>query len=274
MSGAALVNIRPILKVKQNIPFDLPLARLLADYSRRAYRPNSGDMVLESPATDTGVLFADIGDAIVLAFRGTRNLRDWITDAQFFKRPLSGTNSGDAKVHTGFYRGFDSILSNIIGNLLPDGFTAKASVKPLIITGHSLGGALASLAAFFLSRQGFNVRAVYTFASPRVGNAAWRAAYTAECGDRSFRIACAGDLVPLVPGIFTPIRDGYRHVGMEVLLNGSRMMMAPSHYIEMAMDGWKAYRAIKAGDIDFILYFHSIDQDYIASLASIRTIIQ
>ena len=260
--------------MNQPIAFNLSLARSLADYSRRAYRPASGDMVLENPATDTGVLIADVGEAIVLAFRGTRNLRDWITDAQFFKVGLDGKfapHVAGEKVHSGFFRAIDDVLPRIIGNLLEPG-ADKATCKPLIITGHSLGGALASLAAFFLSRQGFNVRAVYTFASPRVGNAAWRTAYAALCGDKSFRIACAGDLVPLIPGIFTPVHDGYRHVGTEVLVDGNRLMIAPNHYIELALDGWRAYRAIKSGDLDFILFFHSIDDDYIASLARTATV--
>ncbi len=251
----------------QPLPFDLSLARQLAEFSRRAYQPLASDMILETPATDTGVLIAGIGDAIVLAFRGTRNLRDWITDARFFKRQIGG----GIGIHDGFLDAIDSVLPRIVGNLLPPG-ADKASVKPLIICGHSLGGALATLAAFYLRRQGFNIQAVYTFASPRVGNAVWREAYNATCGDKTFRIACAGDLVPLIPGIFTSPRDGYRHVGTEVLADGHRLLIAPSHYIELALDGWRAYRAIKTGDIDFILFFHSITDDYIASLAIAATI--
>lgn len=224
--------------------------------------------MLENAETDTSVLVADVGDVIVLAFRGTTNLRDWITDIDFIKVGLDGKfapHESKAKVHRGFLNAISSILPQIIGHLLPPG-ADKSKIKPIIITGHSLGGGLASEAAFFLTQQGFYIKAVYTFASPRVGNAAWRNAYNTlldgRLADRSFRIACTGDLVPLIPGIFTPIRDGFRHVGREVLLDGGHMWIEPSHYLELALDGWHAYRAIKRYDFDFILQAHSITDDY------------
>ncbi len=58
------------------------------------------------------------------------------------------------------------------------GSTADGSVKPVIFAGHSLGGALANIAA---ARQQLaspgSVAAVHTFGAPRVGDATWAAAY-------------------------------------------------------------------------------------------------
>jgi hypothetical protein len=45
--------------------------------------------------------------------------------------------------------------------------------KPLFITGHSLGGGLATIAAYRLMKMGLNVTGLYTFGSPRVGNGAF-----------------------------------------------------------------------------------------------------
>ncbi len=42
--------------------------------------------------------------------------------------------------------------------------------KPIWLTGHSLGGALATIAAYRLLKMGMNVHGLYTFGSPRVGN--------------------------------------------------------------------------------------------------------
>ena len=263
------------------IPFNLSLARQLAEFSRRAYCMFGGDY-LWSSSTDTVVLVEDIGDAIVLAFRGTKNVRNWLTDLQVLRTPLARQcdpekNCGckvaasRIEIHSGFLAAADSILPKIISALLPPG-ADKTKVKPLILTGHSLGGALAPICAYFLEREGFTVQAVYTFASPRSGNAAWRDEYNSLLGGKTFRIACVGDLVPLLPGIFTPLIDGYRHLGAEVLADGHRLMMEPNHYTELALDGARAFLALRRGDLDFILDFHSIEDDYQASLNSVTTI--
>lgn len=54
----------------------------------------------------------------------------------------------------------------------------RAGSKPVIYAGHSLGGALAMVAAAHqqLAIPG-SVGAVYTFGGPRVGDAAWATAY-------------------------------------------------------------------------------------------------
>ena len=261
------------------LPFNLGTAKLLAEFSRRAYSttptadklPGSPWSVLRIAAgTETTVLIEDIGSAIVLAFRGTRNLRDWLTDVEIRKAPC-GAATDPARIHRGFLAAADSILPAIIEVLLPPG-ADKAKTKPIILTGHSLGGAIAPICAYFLQREGFAIECVYTLASPRSGNAAWRDEYNSLLGFKTFRLACAGDLVPLIPGIFTPLSDGFRHVGREILLDGPRLLMEPNHYTELALDGWRAWWAIKRGDIDFILDFHSIEDDYLASLNSLKSI--
>jgi hypothetical protein len=70
-----------------------------------------------------------------------------------------------------------------------------------------------------------------------------------------------------LPGLFTPPHDGFRHVGQEVLIEGYRLLIEPSHLWELALDGWRTYRAIKSGNIDFLLDFHSISSDYIDALS-------
>ncbi len=339
--------------------FDLPLARRLAEFSRRAYeagqvgtarcavraassgatqgvtrssranrsaRFTGGDIAARCPyqqqepchdasPCDAHVLVEDIGDAIVLAFRGTKDARDWLTDVEFRKFPLFeavrrvADHNGPVgrspqkriKVHEGFLRAIVSLLPKIIEWL--EGPDMGSAPKPLLITGHSLGGALASLAAFFLQQRGHPIRAVYTFASPRVGNGAWRDQYNSAgsqgeratspllratrpqaLGAKTFRVAAAGDLVPLIPGLM----DGYRHVGQEVFLDGAetfniqhstsnvevntelKIRINPSHIWEFLQDEWRAIRALGRGDLDFILQFHSIEKDYIPLLAEGR----
>jgi len=91
----------------------------------------------------------------VLVFRGTSGkLTNWIHNFNAFpsKWPRGGW------VHKGFRKVFDGIWNDIHAELL-------SINRPIFYTGHSLGAALATLAASFKPPQ-----ALYTFGSPRVGN--------------------------------------------------------------------------------------------------------
>ena len=165
-------------------------------------------------------------------------------------------------VHAGFLAAADALLPGIIAALLPAGVD-KAKLKPIFLTGHSLGGALASLVALFLQREGLPVAGVYTFASPRVGNAAWRNAYTAALGDRSYRVIAQGDLVPLLPSVL----DSYRHIGQEIMLEQSgRIVARPPHLWELAMDAWACFWALDRMDAKLLTRYHSIEGDYLRLL--------
>jgi hypothetical protein len=99
-------------------------------------------------------------------------------------------------VHGGFACALESVWQTI-ESLLPN-------TRALYVTGHSLGGALASLAQWRLTNQGRNVQACITFGEPRVGDAAWASAnQLPHC-----RVVHDCDPVPRVP--FWPL---YHHIG-------------------------------------------------------------
>ena len=84
----------------------------------------------------------------------------------------------------------------------------------LFVCGHSLGGALAVLAAYRLSHcegpGAPTVGGVYTFGQPRVGNSALAKSCSLELSQRIFRYVNSSDIVPLVPPA-KPIE--YEHFG-------------------------------------------------------------
>ncbi len=123
----------------------------------------------------------------VLSFRGTeKNFQDIKTDlnARFYNRD-------GIKVHDGFQEAFSTVEPDIMREV-----SALSDYK-LYVTGHSLGGALAVIAARALT--GDNVAACYTFGSPRVGNSEFGDAIKAPI----YRVVNAADAVPRVPPTWT-----------------------------------------------------------------------
>ena len=126
----------------------------------------------------------------VLVFRGTDENADWLANLKF---DFAGN------VHAGFQRALDDVWAPIETAL-------KQLHGPLFITGHSLGGALAVLAAARLSSDQVK-RAVYIYGAPRVGNSEFVKNYPANVSVH--RIVNDDDIVTTVP----PALFGFRHVG-------------------------------------------------------------
>ena len=149
----------------------------------------------------------------VLAFRGTSDVKDLITDVNLLQRPFEGDKDGKAKagderrVHAGFFESAASV-NRRVKELLVTACAGKPKEWDVLVTGHSLGGALATMFAAEIAR-GVDPRAAskstirhgtrrrprsstsqsklglkqkpielgavrcYTFGAPRVGNAAF-----------------------------------------------------------------------------------------------------
>lgn len=232
------------------------LARL-GWYAQAAYNAQGIAVDLADSATNTlARVFVNPGE-VVIALRGTENMKNWLLDLDIRKVPLRGR----AEVHAGFLRGANALLPLIVDALLPAG-ASKLKLPPISIVGHSLGGSMAKLIALALHDQGFDILDVVTFANPRVGNRAWRELYNAALGDNTLRVVAAGDLIPLLPGVL----DGYRHVGQEIYLDG-KVWLNPSRIAEILGDSWRAWNALRRCDLDFLLEFHSMERDYLRLLA-------
>ena len=124
----------------------------------------------------------------VLVFRGTQQTKDWITNLNVAMSPVTGSN-GEVlgNVHRGFHAAFRSV-HNQIGPLLKGD-----EDLPLFITGHSLGGALATLATWYL--KGDSLAACYTFGAPRVGDSQLMSRFRTPI----YRLVNGVDPVPFVP---------------------------------------------------------------------------
>jgi hypothetical protein len=149
---------------------------------------------------DTCGIIGERPDAIVLAFAGT-DPAVWETLATDFNiRPAVDTDT-----HSGFQAALDAAKFDVQKAI----DRSRRAGKPLFITGHSLGAALAALAARFCESGGTRPQAVYGYGMPRVGGARFQADYNDKLGDRTFRLVHGLDVVARVP--MTGI--GFRHVG-------------------------------------------------------------
>ncbi|WP_371195658.1 lipase family protein [Glaciecola sp. SC05] len=103
---------------------------------------------------------------MVLAFRGTET--DSLDDIKADARANIRKCETQGMIHSGFYFAYQEIRLEVEQTLLKSPYCNK----PLYITGHSLGGALATVATKFIYHKG-GLSACYTFGSPRVGNDDW-----------------------------------------------------------------------------------------------------
>lgn len=157
---------------------------------------------------------------IVMAFRGTISSGNGVTDMRMYLKEIS-LNGIQAKVHEGFW---DSITDPATSSLNRSIHTfLVAHQQPgdkLLLTGHSLGGAQATLiAAILTSESSYDVTAVVTFGSPKVGNQQFVDMFSSLAsskGYQSYRVAKIGDSITAFP----PAGD-YVHVCCEAEIPSS-----------------------------------------------------
>ena len=180
---------------------------------------------------NTQVYLATSDEQILLAFRGSENpasldgLKDWLlTNAVNMLVVPEGRIGSDfmaAGVGARFHFGFMSALAEVWDPLKAalDAELARKD-RPVWVTGHSLGGALATLAAWRLEQQFVPVTAVTTFGAPMIGNQLAANAFETLFAGRSFRYIDDADLVPRLPTI-SFVSNQYVHVPTEVSLGSA-----------------------------------------------------
>ncbi len=221
--------------------FNLDTAALLAKFAFTAYKEAEtfkstmgedgfGTVFPETDSktdTESYVSRHDERADIVVAFRGTEvGWKDILTDARLLASGLSysygfrgllGRVFRLKRVHSGFlmaYRGVRAKVRRIVLELLSD-----EGDSHIYVTGHSLGGALATLCALdlwhLLNEEGIVGVPItmYNFGSPRVGTPRFVTSYNKKVTD-SWRIVNDVDIVTTVPPRLGFFRHwlGYRHV--------------------------------------------------------------
>ena len=210
---------------------------------------------------NTQVYVAGNEKVLVVAFRGSQapttldGLKDWLlTNANNYlilPEGQIGTDFAAAGVGARFHRGFLQALAEVWAPLLNSLANAiEASERPLWITGHSLGGALALLAAWRLQRNFITVHEVVTFGSPMIGNDAAARAFEQEFAGRIFRYVNLEDPVPLLPSV-SLVANTYAHCQSEVSMAALRTAVSALESLQQSASSAVGH-LIEASQIDHL----------------------
>jgi hypothetical protein len=163
---------------------------------------------------DTELAFFRIQpNEVVVVYKGSCSIIDWKYNLKCWMKPFEYNR--DVLVHHGMNEKIKTSFEFLKNKIRPD--------DNVYITGHSLGGALSLLGAYAIKNQiGANIKGVYVFGSPPVGNKAWAEAYNcSSLKDVTHDYLIRGDWVG-----FLPLKGvGYRAVGRETI-----HLEAPSHF--------------------------------------------
>ncbi len=166
----------------------------------------------------------------IIVFRGTQRTIEWVLNVN----AVYATN--DRKVASQSYGaihpGFSAIYSNISSQTLEVAKKLNPSV-PCYISGHSLGAAIATLAAIDIAvnipRLQKQVQ-LYTYASPRVGDRVFAREHN-RVVPNSYRVVNLADAITLVP--FTVFfKTEYVHVGEEWAFLAQNGDVMPNHVVD------------------------------------------
>jgi hypothetical protein len=185
-------------------------------------------VLLNEPKTDTQGAILPEGDGITIVFRGSTSDFDWETNfatkqerAEFDRQiiqqqivadkeqvyPYEGASKSGALIHRGFVQAYFSVRDQI------HDYIRSNPVSTVTVTGHSLGGALATLCAIDV-QYNFSSKVTveaYTFGAPKVGNEGFQESFNRRIPN-SYRFVAGMDLVPELPRWW----QGYRHVNTEL----------------------------------------------------------
>ncbi len=220
--------------------YDTP-AEIRADYPNLAYAKLLPDVDVLYFIEDR-----NNGASQTISVRGTAGRLNVLEDLEIALIP--DTILG-IRIHKGFQEGAQAILDDAVPRLDKN--------KPIDVTGHSLGGAIAVVLAAYLDQNGYEIGRVVTFGQPRIASEP----VSKDVLEVTTRVVNDTDVVPLVPP-FTPITP-YRHFGPEIVLrDGPDFVYLNSHDAERVALGefWRQLSHLSLNDHHVAEYASKIAQ--------------
>lgn len=184
------------------------ICNILEDNQYSIIKPYLKNQIfIDDKETDTQVYIWLNYNEIYISFRGTNSIKDALIDLQ-----IKQTHYKDnIYVHSGFYKQYKAVEQTIF-----DSIDKNNNIQKINISGHSLGGAIASIASAILSEKYNNIEInCYTFGCPRVGNNNFKK-YFKKYVSNYYRIQIQDDPIPM-----TPMCIWYYHTSKAININNN-----------------------------------------------------
>ena len=204
-----------------------------------------------------GVIFSSDSNKLWIAFRGSQTPDDWKEDFNLQQEYLFSSkgkkfgiqtqkhflsdikvNGISPNIHKGFVDVYEKVRSQIINTIK---INDPNKLKTIIVTGHSLGAAIATLTGIDLIKNGYLNNIVYTFASPRIGDQLF--ADLVNNSLKLYRIVNVSDVIPNLPLAVEPNFVNpenpliYEHCGEVVYFSDNWFSIVNNHLMPIYMTG-------------------------------------
>ena len=192
-----------------------------------------------------GIILNHSDKRINLVFRGSDELSDWLHNFFIFKKNINNNiKVNNIKVHSGFYKLLfnNNLYTDILNEIIK--LTNQYTDYKLNVTGHSLGGALATLFSFFLSYSITSKIYIYSFASPRVGNRIWANIFNNKENLIHYRFVNQKDIVTAIPYFY------YSHCGNYININKNSSVDVINKQDYKDINSIRNYYSVKDHNID------------------------
>lgn len=182
-----------------------------------------------------GFVACDESNRMIVAYHGTEGGlfdADWQTNLEGGGFVQVKNPYGEGAFHAGFYNRFQqsqAAMKDVFNDMVKRHNPEKKDLE-VLVTGHSLGGALASVSAYAMQKDiapEAKVRAV-TFSAPRAFDQKAAEDFENSLGARALRIYNDGDIVPMV----ALGAQGYKHVGQKVVTEGHGYLNIANHWMD------------------------------------------
>eukprot|EP01132_Coremiostelium_polycephalum_P003742 gene3742-4661_t len=164
--------------------------------------------VLYITKTTTQAYVGYTDDTLYVVFRGSKELNNWVSNLKLIL--VNYSLCKNCVVHAGFLECWNS-AKNEIKDTITSALKECTDCTKIVITGHSLGGAISTLCSIEVSKW-FPELSVesYTFGSPRVGNDKF-AKFFNQNVPNNYRVVYKFDTIPHLPDQLL----NYHHVPSE-----------------------------------------------------------
>lgn len=188
-------------------------------------------------------------DTAWVVFRGTLHVQEWVQDFKYNQTELPVKQEqknvqrslilrgvqNQPQIHQGFL--------DVYNNFRNDLYDALKSINPsqVIITGHSLGAGVATIAGVDIVNDGYPNTVVYNFASPRVGDGMLEELVKDKLP--LYRFVNNTDIVPTIPTSVCPnFSDAekpyfYKHCGKALYMSQNWKSLVNNHLMGVYIDG-------------------------------------